>query len=240
MHVRLSRRQFLGRATGAAGLLALEPPPMPAAADAVLVCMPAACRFAESAAGYRAALGRLGIGFAEAPPEQVPPAKLMILPAFVCPGTDLCSRLRKWLDRGSTVLFESAGGFSSMASFRRDREWMRRDFALELEAPVNLWAGDRPRTPYISYSWPIETRVRDFSRVVPVGAGPGLTIARTEGLTVGVRRQVGKRSLVFLGSPLGPGLWVGEREALRWFAALCREAKSASRFRSQVTPGEVK
>ncbi len=231
--MRISRRGFLAGSAGAAAATLCRAATA-RALDCALVHSAACCRLAESAGGYRAALVELGLGFAQGAPGEVPPAKLIIVPAFAGPGVGLRSRLRTWLERGSTVLFESADGFSCMADFRKDREWMRCDFALELEEPVNLWAGGHSRTPYISYSWPIEIRVRDFSRVVPVRAGPGQAIGEIEGLAVGVRCEVGKGSLVFLGSPLGPGLWAGEREARRWFRALCREANErAGRGRSE-------
>ena len=91
---------------------------------------------------------------------------------------------------------------------------------VHIEAPVRLWPGRGARgVPYVDYRWPSSAKIRDFSRVVPLGRqseGEGEIIARVEGLPVALKRRLGRGHLIFLGSPLGPALWAGDAEARRW------------------------
>lgn len=76
----------------------------------------------------------------------------------------------------------------------------------------------------MDYVWPTPAKVRDFSRAVPVSTGASSVTTRSmcevigwiDGWPVAAKRKVGKGTLVFLGSPLGPALWSGDREAHRW------------------------
>jgi hypothetical protein len=43
-----------------------------------------------------------------------------------------------------------------------------------------------------------------------------------DGLPVGLKRPWGRGKLIFLGSPLGPALWVGDLQARRWLAQVLR------------------
>jgi len=95
-------------------------------------------------------------------------------------------------------------------------------FGVNAGDPHNLWRrGFSPATVrYISYTWPVSVLVRDFSVVVPV-SGPGWDqIAEVDGLCVGLTRRIGRGRLVVLGSPLGPVLLGGDREAHEWLGAL--------------------
>ncbi|HEX2679673.1 MAG TPA: hypothetical protein VHQ03_00090, partial [Candidatus Dormibacteraeota bacterium] len=68
------------------------------------------------------------------------------------------------------------------------------------------------------YTWPHAAKVRDFSHVVPLErqGNTGEFIAWADGKPVALKRQSGRGTLIFLGSPLGPALWAGDTEARRW------------------------
>jgi hypothetical protein len=114
---------------------------------------------------------------------------------------------------------------------------LHRSFDLAVEPPVDLWSGKsgddrlfahrtrphprknmdgRESIPYVNYTWPRETRVRDFSRVIPVSAKGGDVIGRVGPLPVALKRRWANGTLIFLGSPLGPGLRAGDPEARSW------------------------
>lgn len=85
------------------------------------------------------------------------------------------------------------------------------------ELPLELRPG---RAPYVDFVWPIATKVRDFSKVSPVAADRGDIIATVDGIPVASRRRVGLGTLIHLGTPLGPALWFGDREARQWLEAV--------------------
>jgi len=58
--------------------------------------------------------------------------------------------------------------------------------------------------------------MRDFSRVVPLAAQDGEVIGVLGKQPVALRKQVGNGTFIFLGSPIGPHLHVGDLEAARW------------------------
>jgi hypothetical protein len=87
-------------------------------------------------------------------------------------------------------------------------------FGIRIQPPVDLWANGS--APYIDYRWPVRERVRDFSRVTPISAESGAIIGSAGDLPVAARRG----RFIFLGSPIGPALLAGDREAHSWFSAL--------------------
>ena len=90
-----------------------------------------------------------------------------------------------------------------------------RHFGLELDLPRILPAA---RIPYVDYHWPVAVKVRDFSHIVPVRANAKEVIASFDGIPVAARRS----GFIFLGSPIGPALLAGDREAHLWFSQLIR------------------
>ena len=116
------------------------------------------------------------------------------------------------------MILESAAGFAAEADFRAHRAELSDFLQVHVDAPVRLWTAGQ-RIPYVDYSWPHSAKIRDFSRVVPLAPQPGEIIARVDGLPVCLKRQIGRGTLIFLGSPLGPALWAGDAEARRWLLA---------------------
>jgi hypothetical protein len=120
-------------------------------------------------------------------------------------------RLSAFVSDGGRLVFESAAGFGG---FEEQRRMLARHFALRIGRPVDLWA--QGAAPYIHYTWPARVKVRDFSRVVPFSGDGCEVIGFAGSLPVAARRG----RFVFLGSPIGPGLLAGEREARAWLSAL--------------------
>jgi hypothetical protein len=113
------------------------------------------------------------------------------------------------------VLLESGAAFGD---FRSHRDQLRDYFQVLLGPPTELWPARG--IPYVEYTWPVSTKVRDFSRVIPLAPQRGTVIARVDGIPVALARRVGPGTLVYLGSPLGPALWAGDAQARQWLGAL--------------------
>jgi len=225
----MSRRGFLGNAAGvsAAGLAGASrwtrifPQPPNALSGCALVDSGPSCTLRESSAGYESALLSAQASYERTSFQSLPPARMIILPAAGFLDESRLARLRSHLENGSVVLYESGAAFWDSGGFDFHRRLMRSVFGLGLHAPVRLWdsADSFKQSPYVDYCWPVVTKVRDFSRIIPVECEGGETVARFQKLPVAVKRRIGKGTLVFLGSPLGPHLLAGDREASRWLSA---------------------
>ncbi len=247
----LGRRKFLGVVTGAAGAAAMfgrlrrGPGEGPegvgfasgALFDCGLVDFEERCALRESLAGYKSALEQTGVRVVKSAPRALPRCRTVILPGCREMLPETAGELLRMLGEGSCVVIESGAGFADPDEFREHKHWLQAHFGLWVEEPVDLWRRDAregsparprqaalPRIPYVDYAWPVRVKVRDFSRVVPVSSQPGEVIGRVDGQPVASKRALGKGTLVFLGSPLGPALLSGDREARSWLRALVRAA----------------
>ena len=210
----LSRRAFVGALGAAGATMAASVSAAPASRPEWRVLdLGPDCILRESLAGFC----RTGI----------PPCPLPLdnheRPAYVVPTAarltdDLMTRLSRHVYEGGWLIFESAAGFGG---FEAQREQLARHFRLTIEPPVDLWAGG-VSAPYVDYQWPVHTKVRDFSSVVPLAA-PKAEIIGTIG-SIPVAARLGR--LIFLGSPIGPSLLAGDREAYLWFNALLQQTAS--------------
>jgi hypothetical protein len=226
----ISRRGFLGRAAGAsaagvaaaAGLANLFPQTPVLHSGCVVVDPGPNCPLRESAAGYEAALSSLNVAFQRTSLQPLGAARLIIFPAAVSTAPSSLAHAREHLENGSVVLYESGSAFLSSGEFGFHKRVIRSVFGLSLHDPVGLWdsADSFKQSPYVDFHWPVVTKVREFSRAVPVEPENGKAIAWFQNLSVAVKRRVGKGTLVFLGSPLGPHLLASDREASRWLGAL--------------------
>ena len=150
------------------------------------------------------------LGFSDTPGVTRADGGLALNPARVAVSDSL--------QAGASVILESGAGFASAREFRAHRVVLRDYLQVQIEAPVQLWSGHTGSQgiPYVDYTWPCAAKVRDFSYVVPLARQPGEVIAWVNGLPVALKRQSGRGTLIFLGSPLGPALWAGDAEARRW------------------------
>jgi hypothetical protein len=241
----ISRRHFLGGLTGcAATLWSLHPIGLGARVaqpgatlDCVLLDLNSHCVLPESLQGYQAALPGEHRLLSEADLNSRRICRTAIVPSFGAMAPATASTLTDLLEAGTHVLLESGAGFLSPAEFTAHQRMLLRHFDIAVDPPVDLWKGNpaddalptrrperhpktkrdrHPSVPYVSYLWPRETRVRDFSCVIPVSASDGDVIGRVGALPVALKRHVGRGTLIFLGSPLGPALRAGDPEALSW------------------------
>jgi hypothetical protein len=219
--VRLTRRQFLGCTAAAVPLgrwrFGRPSAAVETASRWVLLDLGPHCRLRESVSGYEAALGA---HLLRADARSLPSCNALIVPAAVEIPSAAVRAIATCLQAGGKVILESGAGFGSEGEFRAHRAVLRDSLDVHVEAPVSLWRPAEPGIPYVDFTWPFPTKIRDFSRVVPVASDAGETIARVDGLPVALKRHSGRGTLVFLGSPLGPSLWAGDAEALRWLLAV--------------------
>lgn len=244
----ITRRQFLGYAAGAA---AAAVPALPVGLRRTDLSSSAArshprcavvdlgehCSLRESLSGYESALATLDVDWVRADARAVPGSAVLIVPAALAIAPTVARLVLSAAQHGATVILESGAGFAEEGApeLHAHRAALRDYLELGVEAPAALWPRDKGARgmPYVDYTWPAAARVRDFSRVVPLArqavAHEGQVIARVDGLSVALRRRVGRGTLVFLGSPLGPALWAGDAEARRWLGDVVAGAGSVAR-----------
>ena len=172
----------------------------------------------ESVSGFESALASLGARLMRVDARWVPRCAVLIVPAALAIPPSAVGAIVSCLRAGASVILESGAGFADGRDFRGHRDVLRDYLQVRIGAPVPLWSAHfgSQRIPYVDYTWPSPAKVRDFSRVVPLGRQSGEVIARVDGLPVALKRQTGRGRLIFLGSPLGPALWAGDVEARRW------------------------
>lgn len=218
--MRLTRRQFLGCTAAAVPLgwwrFGGRSAAVETTAKWVLLDPGLHCRLRESVSGYEAVLGARLL---RADASSLPGRGVLIVPAAVEIPSAAVRTIANCLQAGGRVILESGAGFASEAEFRAHRAVLRDSLDIHVEAPVPLWRPAAPGIPYVDFTWPFPTKIRDFSRVVPLASQAGEIVARVAGLPVALRRRCGHGELLFLGSPLGPALWAGDVEAGRWLEA---------------------
>ncbi len=179
----------------------------------------AGCVLRESLRGYCAALGEDAAFCAEDLRGWHARFRTVILPGLGIVDEAVVSNLLELLGAGANVLLESGGGFLSAPDFVIHQIMLRESFGFIVEEPIDVWSNS-DSVPYIDYLWPQAMMVRDFSRVVPLSAQTEGVIARLGTLPVAAKRQFGGAILMILGSPLGPCLRAGDREARAWLHGL--------------------
>ena len=170
----VTRREFLGCAAGTVGSLggwsvAIGPSPR----WVVLLDLRESCCLRESIAGYESALASMGVPWKLAEAGSPFPSRCpaLIVPAAVdIPPAGSCA-IVSCLQAGATVILESGAGFADVEEFLAHRDVLRDSLQVGVEAPVQLWpTRTRPHgIPYVDYTWPYAAKLRDFSRVVPLG-----------------------------------------------------------------------
>lgn len=244
MHI--SRRNFLQGVTASAGALwssrvtgldhfaARE-------LDCVVLDLKLHCVLPESLQGYQAALADEHHYLVADRLDSRWCCRMVIVPGLGMMDPAIGWALLDLAQGGTRLVLESGAGFLSPAEAAAQRRVLARCFALEVAPPADLWsrklADDGPfasrngphrrktidghqSTPYVHYVWPRETMVRDFTRVIPVSAKGGEVIGWAGSLAVASKRSVGKGTLIFLGSPLGPVLRASDPEARSWLQSV--------------------
>jgi hypothetical protein len=212
--------------------------------DCALFDLNAHCILRESLQGYQAALGDKYNHFPEVGLNSRRHCRIAIVPGLGPIDPAMAKTLSSLLDAGTHVLLESGAGFLSPSEFTAHQEALFHYFDIEVGAPVDLWSKksaddallrhrtqrqpsrklNRPESipsiPYVNYSWPRQTSVRDFSRVIPVSARAGDVIGRVGVLPIALKKRTSGGMLIFLGSPLGPALRAGDPQARCWLRSV--------------------
>ena len=222
--MKLSRREFVGGSAACAsgfcmpGLAGVALAGAPTE-DCVVFDLGANCALLESLQGYRETLNAEVVVAAPDARRWQHRSRLVIVPGAGVVDAAAASVLLEMLDGGTTVLLESGAGFLRPEEVAAQGRMLRTFFDLHVLEPVELWS-DQRCAPYVQYHWPREFMVRDFSRAIPVIASQAETIGRLGSLPIAIRKPIGNGLLIFLGSPLGPALHAGDREAHAWLRAL--------------------
>jgi hypothetical protein len=243
-----SRREFLSAATGAASHWSFRPMGWGTLRfraerdlDYVLLDLNSHCVLRESLQGYQTALADEFDLLTEADLNPQCRCRIAIVPGLGSIDPAMAGTLSGLLEAGTHLLLESGAVFLSPTEFRTHQKMLHRYFDIEVEPPVELWSARsaddrssrrtgahagkkmldrRESVPYVNYFWPRPTQVRDFSRAIPVSARAGDVIGQVGALPIAWKRHTGAGTLIFLGSPLGPALRAGDREALSWLQGL--------------------
>jgi len=203
--------------------------------DCALLDLCSHCVLRESLKGYRAALTD-DHHLVEYFPESTSRYRFVIVPGIGSMDAALAQTLSNLLNAGTHLLLESGAGFLSPADFAVHQRFLLRYFGVSVLPPLDLWSGksvdhtflpvgygysgkqltSHESIPYVTYNWPDEIRVRDFSRVIPVSPKDGDVIGRVGAVPVALKKRMASGTLIFLGSPLGPALRSGDPEARTW------------------------
>jgi len=228
--MKVSRRKFLGTATGSVGALMsfgslrwnVAGRRADGSFDCALIDLPQ-CVLRESFSGYQSTLAKEPTFLSVAGLDLRSDWRVAIVPGLGQMDAAAAQTLSDLVYEGALVILESGGGFLSWAEFSAHQKMLDRYFGLAVEVPVEMWKADssgHARIPYVNYDWPRPAMVRDFSRLVPVSPDAGEVIGTVGDLPVAVKKREGKGTLIFLGSPLGPLLYAGDREARSWFESI--------------------
>lgn len=202
-----------------------------------LLDLGADCALPDSRSGFARGLGAAKVPFQSLPVERLsewdpwlfsPLRSVVIVPGGVLRSPRVAAMLRHLADRGATVVYESGAAYADSGNFAAERDLLNRYFGVRVDIPIDLWGPDAKASfaPYVHYDWPERAMVRDFSRVIPVERAHQ-AFARLGGVPVAERVRFGAGEFLFLGSPLGPHVASGDREAQALLESLVRRGPLA-------------
>jgi hypothetical protein len=247
--MKVSRREFVNTAgcAAAAGLCALPSfgfaaasnPDARTSAGCTLLDLESNCALPESLAGMRTALGGEYRRVAEIAFDGTD--SVVVVPAAGAVQAETFDSVRKLIEHGTTVLWESGAAFLEPSDFARQQALTLEHFGVSMAQPIDVWSRSasqrlnaeaknqsarnvraigHERVPYVEFRWPRETRIRDFSRAIPVSAAKGQAIAHWGEIPIAWRKSLGAGTLIFVGSPIGPALYSGDSDAASLFSAM--------------------
>jgi hypothetical protein len=233
----LSRRSFLAAVAGAPAAAVLARPgaargrlsaaalPRIANSDVALLDPEHSCILSESLRGFVECLRASGIEFKKVQADAIGFCKLLVVPGAIFQSSQLAEVLRDCAAIGATVLYESGAAYAAPEAFAAEQRLLNHYFHVAIGPHLELWPGSKavnpsPRELYVRYTWPDETYIRDFSRIVLVTAHRGSTIAALGATPVACMTEVHCGRFIFLGSPIGPHLLAGDRGAATWLQSL--------------------
>lgn len=252
--MRISRRDFLHGMTASAGTLCSSGVTglhslTGQGLDCVVLDLKLNCTLRESLHGYQSAFADQHHHLAADRLDPQWRCRMVIVPGLGMMDPATGRMLLDLAQGGTCLVLESGAGFLGPAEAAAHQRMLLRCFELEVKPPVDLWSGKladaglfarragsrrtetidgREAVPYVRYVWPREIMVRDFTRAIPVSAKRGEVIGWAGSLAVASKRPVGKGTLIFLGSPLGPALRTSDPEARSWLASVVAPGVSPS------------
>jgi len=137
------------------------------------------CALVESLAGFESVLRSTNVSYQRAPGGTSAVARTLIVPAATLSDHLFAHWLRTCLENGAWVLFESGAAFLSPGEFTAQQHWVQDYFGVTIHSPLRIWEESHAcnRVPYLDYTWPLRTKVRDFSVMVPVSSHGGEAVA---------------------------------------------------------------
>lgn len=245
----ISRRHFVGTASRAAAVAFWSFPsrgfePGDSRSKRAMHCslldLESHCVLPESFQGYQLALGSEHHYLTETGLDSRDSHQLFIVPAAGTMNPATIRALSDLLCTGTSILWESGAAFLNPADFAGHRAMLHEHFAITIGRPTEFWSSNEPKlsladrargsrnrkqtghesVPYVTYNWPLETRVRDFNRAIPVSPEDGHVIANLGNLPVALSKRIGKGTFIFLGSPVGPAIRAGDSEARSWLRSV--------------------
>jgi hypothetical protein len=171
--------------------------------------------------GFRDALKALAVPFTETDRLSEAGASGFIIPACGLLRPNEVRAVQAILAGGATVLIELGPRLSEPRSFERSLAISRACGLRPLPRMLNL-AGEANAAGahYIDFCWPISTKVRHQSFAVAFARASDRIVARARDQALAVVQRARAGRLIVLGSPLGPALYSGDREAHEWLRAV--------------------
>jgi hypothetical protein len=125
------------------------------------------------------------------------------------------------VEKGRWLLIESGTSFATASESSYHRHLMRELFGLQ----IGLHAPSQDlKDLYVTYEWPTRCMVRHFGGAVGIEADDQNVIARAGRMPIAVRMTVGKGGIIYIGTPLGPVLPSGDRDAIELAWALAESS----------------
>ena len=168
------------------------------------------CLTRESAAGYRRLLNKVGLRAEVASGVKAINFHTILLPAIGALTLPTALALREKVEAGHLLILESALAFADVQETESQRAVIAKVFGLrvELTSPPPV-----ERVSYLRYRWPADVLVRHFGNPATVSGARCQSIAQLGSLTVAAMKPIGLGKIIFLGTPIGPMLMAGDREA---------------------------
>jgi hypothetical protein len=142
-----------------------------------------------------------------------PHSHLIVLPAARNLSWETVNNLRRKVESGSWLLWESGLGYSPEGEVKSQRLILSELFGIQVAS--GAIPGENSGCRYVAYSWPSVALVRTFGTPLTVSscAAEECIATGAEG-SIACRQRFGEGGIIFLGSVLGTNLIAGDREAV--------------------------
>jgi hypothetical protein len=167
----------------------------------------------ESALGYSRLLQSAAYSFEASNQLNSTGFRHIVLPGVRALSTTLAASLHKSAAAGSWLIFESGLCFASKRETEIQRGVLAEVFDITIDGTRSTQRGGASARSYVHYRWPLPAMAPDFTEWAAIKYADADAIAAFHNEVVAIRRRIGRGGIVFLGSPLGPGLFAADRES---------------------------